>query len=36
MSTLRIQGLRVSVAGKQILNGIDLELFADRASSAKS
>jgi Fe-S cluster assembly ATP-binding protein len=26
MSTLRIQGLRVSIAGKQILNGIDLEV----------
>jgi Fe-S cluster assembly ATP-binding protein len=26
MSTLRIQGLRVSIAGKQILKGIDLEV----------
>src|SRR3982750_482874 len=26
MSTLRISGLRVSIAGKQILNGIDLEV----------
>jgi Fe-S cluster assembly ATP-binding protein len=26
MSVLRIQGLRVSIAGKQILNGIDLEV----------
>ena len=26
MSTLRIQDLRVSIAGKQILNGIDLEV----------